>query len=71
MRHIPLVRFARARNPDYQARRLKRRFAAIGHRYELAMSRRQRLRRARSVALFVTVPIGAYAVGWVLLDHFG
>jgi hypothetical protein len=29
------------------------------------------MRRARSVALFVTVAIGAYAVGWVLLDHFG
>jgi hypothetical protein len=69
--HIPLLRVSRARNPDYEARRLKRRFAAVWRRYKWAMTRRRRRRRARSVALFLTVAATAYAVGWGLLDHFG
>jgi hypothetical protein len=69
--HIPLVRFSRARNPDYEARRLKRRFAAIWHRYERAMTRRRRLRQAGQVALVVSLAIGSFALCWVLLGQFG
>jgi hypothetical protein len=69
--HIPLVRFSRARNPDYEARRLKRRFAAIWRRYEQAMTRRRRLRQAGQVALVVLLALGSFALCWVLLDQFG
>jgi hypothetical protein len=62
----PLARFPPTRNPDSEARRPKRRVAAICHRSKRAMTRRRRQRRARAAALFVTVAIGSYAT--VLLD---
>jgi hypothetical protein len=65
--HIPLVRFSRARNPDYEARRLKRRFAAVWRRYERAMNRRRRLRHAGRAALLMLAAAGSFTVCWVLL----
>jgi hypothetical protein len=69
MAHVPFIRFSRTRNPDYEARRLKRRFASISRAYERAMQRRQRMSRARQIALAVLAFIGAFAVGWMLLDR--
>ena len=37
---MPLLRFARARDRDYEARRLRRRFSTISRRYEAALARR-------------------------------
>jgi hypothetical protein len=61
-----MVRFSRARNPDYEARRLKRRFTAIWRRYEWAMTRRRRLRQAGRAVLLVLAAAGAFTVCWVL-----
>ena len=67
MAHTPFIRFSRARNPDYEARRLKRRFAAISRAYEHAMRRRRQMSRSRQIALAASAFIGSYVVGWMLL----
>ena len=67
MCHTPLVRFPPTRNPDYEARRLKRRFTAVWRRYEKDMARRRRLRWARGAALFRCDRVGRRA--YVLLDR--
>lgn len=36
MAHVPFIRFSRPRNREYEARRLKRRFAAVSRAYERA-----------------------------------
>jgi hypothetical protein len=68
MSHVPFIRFSRARDPDDEARSLKRRFASIWRRYERAMNQRREMRPGRAVAVFVIVAVASYAAVWVLLD---
>ena len=68
MARVPFIRFSRARNPAYEARRLKRRFAAITRAYERAMARRRRMSQARQIALLLAAAVGAFVACWVLLE---
>lgn len=60
MGHVPFVRFSRARDPDYEARRLRRRFAAIWRDYERTLKRRRRMGSLGFAALVALAALGAF-----------
>jgi Excalibur calcium-binding domain len=68
MSRVPLIRLARARDPDYEARRLKRRFARVWRAYERAMNRRRRWKQAGQIALVALAALGGFAVVFALLS---
>jgi hypothetical protein len=57
----------RGRDPDYEAYRLRRRFAAIWRDYERAMKRRQRMSLGQFAAVVALVAIGSFGACWGLL----
>jgi hypothetical protein len=70
MSQVPFFRFSRGRDPDYEARRLKRRFAAIWREYEQAMKRRREMSQGRFAVLVAFVALGSFGACWGLLLMF-
>ena len=70
MSHVPFIRFSRARDPDYEARRLKRRFAAIWREYERAMRRRRGMSQGGFVVAVALIAFGSFVACAGLLLAF-
>ena len=68
MAHVPFVTRSRPRNPEYEARRLKRRFAAISRAYERAMARRRQMSRVRQLAALAAFGLVGFIAVWVVLN---